>query len=256
VTDREALLAAILREPDEDMPRLAFADWLDENGEPERAEFIRVQCRLARMPAPLKAKKLRSVVHVTRELLEDARFDLLGFAHDEAVRRLASADTSPTLRERHRANLEARERELIDRLALDWFDAARFHPDWYAIGNVRDGYGNNHHHGGWSRGGEYIEADFRRGFLHSVTCTAADWTEHGPAILREHPVREVEFTTPAQDDLMFVEGRVGGQVCWHCPDYRGVRFKLVTLFGRPVFIGQTIGGFTGTLTVDELRAVE
>jgi uncharacterized protein (TIGR02996 family) len=46
---RDALLAAILANPDEDTPRLMFADWLDEHGEPDRAEFIRVQIELARL---------------------------------------------------------------------------------------------------------------------------------------------------------------------------------------------------------------
>src|SRR5204863_9479551 len=36
---------------DEDTPRVAFADWLEENGRAERAEFIRVQCERARLPA-------------------------------------------------------------------------------------------------------------------------------------------------------------------------------------------------------------
>src|SRR5215218_395524 len=43
-----ALYRAILAHPDEDTPRLVYADWLDEHGQPDRAEFIRVQCRLAR----------------------------------------------------------------------------------------------------------------------------------------------------------------------------------------------------------------
>ncbi len=42
--DREAFLSAILAHPDDDLPRLIFADWLDEHGEPDRAEFIRLQC--------------------------------------------------------------------------------------------------------------------------------------------------------------------------------------------------------------------
>ena len=46
--DEVGLLRAILAEPEEDTPRLAYADWLDEHGRPERAEFIRIQCRLAR----------------------------------------------------------------------------------------------------------------------------------------------------------------------------------------------------------------
>jgi uncharacterized protein (TIGR02996 family) len=44
MSDEEALLAAILAHPDEDTPRLMYADWLDEHGQPERAEFIRIQC--------------------------------------------------------------------------------------------------------------------------------------------------------------------------------------------------------------------
>ena len=45
-----ALEAAIVAHADEDTPRLAYADWLDEHGDPDRAAFIRVQCRLADLP--------------------------------------------------------------------------------------------------------------------------------------------------------------------------------------------------------------
>jgi uncharacterized protein (TIGR02996 family) len=44
MTDGDALLAAVIANPDEDTPRLVYADWLQENGQPERAEFIRLQC--------------------------------------------------------------------------------------------------------------------------------------------------------------------------------------------------------------------
>lgn len=42
----QGLLQAILDNPDDDAPRLIYADWLEENGNPERAEFIRVQIEL------------------------------------------------------------------------------------------------------------------------------------------------------------------------------------------------------------------
>ena len=45
--DRTALLRAVLAVPDDDTPRLVYADWLDEHGDPARAEFIRLQCRIA-----------------------------------------------------------------------------------------------------------------------------------------------------------------------------------------------------------------
>lgn len=43
-----AFLRQIRENPDDDALRLVFADWLDENGDPERAEFIRAQIELSR----------------------------------------------------------------------------------------------------------------------------------------------------------------------------------------------------------------
>lgn len=50
MSDEEALLAAIWAEPQEDTPRLAYADWLEETGRQAnvaRAQFIRLQCETA-----------------------------------------------------------------------------------------------------------------------------------------------------------------------------------------------------------------
>jgi uncharacterized protein (TIGR02996 family) len=47
MSDEAAFLAAIIAQPGEDTPRLAYADWLDENDAPLQADFIRTQCRLA-----------------------------------------------------------------------------------------------------------------------------------------------------------------------------------------------------------------
>jgi uncharacterized protein (TIGR02996 family) len=48
----EAFLQAVIESPDDDTPRLVYSDWLEENGDPKRAEFIRVQCELARLTEP------------------------------------------------------------------------------------------------------------------------------------------------------------------------------------------------------------
>ncbi len=47
MTDRAALLATIAADPADEVARLVYADWLDEHGDADRAEFIRVQCDLA-----------------------------------------------------------------------------------------------------------------------------------------------------------------------------------------------------------------
>src|SRR4051794_18637183 len=47
MTDGEALLRAVLVNPADDAPRLVYADWLEENGTPGHAAFIRGQIKLA-----------------------------------------------------------------------------------------------------------------------------------------------------------------------------------------------------------------
>jgi uncharacterized protein (TIGR02996 family) len=49
MTQDDAFLHSILSNPEDDTPRLVYADWLEEHGQPDRAEFIRVQCEWARM---------------------------------------------------------------------------------------------------------------------------------------------------------------------------------------------------------------
>ena len=95
MTDRAALLASVLANPDDDAPRLVMADWFDEHGEPERAEFIRLQVKLApwRGPHPFTTA-------------------------EELVR------TAQTIPPERAAQMEARERELWDALwrtfAYEW----------------------------------------------------------------------------------------------------------------------------------------
>ncbi len=87
-----ALEKAIVGHADEDTPRLAYADWLDENGDPDRAAFIRVQCRLADLSpaAPdwvdLREQELELVARLKSRLGELANLgreaDNFYFGHD------------------------------------------------------------------------------------------------------------------------------------------------------------------------------
>lgn len=52
-TDQEpALLSAVFADPENDALRLAYADWLEKHGQPDRAEFIRLQIERAPLPYP------------------------------------------------------------------------------------------------------------------------------------------------------------------------------------------------------------
>jgi uncharacterized protein (TIGR02996 family) len=66
----QAFLQAIRETPDDDAPRLIYADWLEEQGgaaRAARANFIRIQCRLAELPED----------DPVRDRLEDDAADLL-----------------------------------------------------------------------------------------------------------------------------------------------------------------------------------
>jgi uncharacterized protein (TIGR02996 family) len=49
MTDEQALFQTILEHPDDDAPRLVYADWLEEHGQAERAELIRVQIEVTHL---------------------------------------------------------------------------------------------------------------------------------------------------------------------------------------------------------------
>ncbi len=52
-TDRRSFLRTICENPADDVSRLVYADWLEENGERHAAEFIRVQCKAEPTLVPL-----------------------------------------------------------------------------------------------------------------------------------------------------------------------------------------------------------
>ncbi|HVK09838.1 MAG TPA: TIGR02996 domain-containing protein [Gemmataceae bacterium] len=88
MTDYGALLRAVLEAPPDDAPRLVLADWLDEHGRADRAEFIRRQVGGLEPEALVEA----SWVYFTGGLGIDRDFSIQG---PPVVRRWASADGWP-----------------------------------------------------------------------------------------------------------------------------------------------------------------
>lgn len=91
--EERAFLSALIENVEDDTTRLVYADWLEENDDPNRAEFIRLQIELA----PLEEVDRR--IHTAKK-----------------------AGTSP----RHRELLK-REEELLDLYSSDWRSAL---PTW------------------------------------------------------------------------------------------------------------------------------
>lgn len=80
MSDHDALLAAILADPADDTARLVYADWLTENGQSDRGEFIRVEIELARTPPNTEDDERRRSVLLRRrdQLLKQHKDEWLG----------------------------------------------------------------------------------------------------------------------------------------------------------------------------------
>jgi uncharacterized protein (TIGR02996 family) len=71
--ERQAFVEEIAAHPDDDAPRLVYADWLEERGDPQ-GQFIRVQCELARMP---DSRQWDELLRREAELLQQHRDEWL-----------------------------------------------------------------------------------------------------------------------------------------------------------------------------------
>ena len=127
--EAEAFLQRIRAYPDDDAPRLVFADWLDEQGDP-RGAFIRVQLALAQLDAEESAESRDRLARPEREalcarLLVDER----GFldAHEEEwtapFRRFA---TRPRFR-----------RGFVEEVNVDARDFVRYAHELFTAGPLR-----------------------------------------------------------------------------------------------------------------------
>ncbi len=72
----DELLGAIAADPDNDAPRLVYADWLATHGQGERAELIRLQCQMARLPQ--SDRRVRQLRQRSRQLLHRHQTEWLG----------------------------------------------------------------------------------------------------------------------------------------------------------------------------------
>ena len=157
MSDDDGFLATIIAHPEDDAPRLVYADWLEERGDEvsvARSEFIRVQCELAAYPKAGSQIRTASGMEFIRP----------GW---EALRR--------------------RERELLES-NVAWASkfASVFHPNkpttpggWYGYGGCGLG----------------VTWDWHRGFIDSVTLRFNDFERNAFAMRTATPLQTVRLTT-------------------------------------------------------------
>ena len=166
MTPEQAFTQAIIETPDDDTPRLVFADYLEEHGDEEQAEFIRVQIELAkyksnRCPNRQDRKSPQTLlgypVIIKGENCGRCRWCQL----DRREKELLPQQRTPF---RYRQTLYVNESETRFR----WSDS----PD---MDNP-------------------VDLVFRRGFIAEITLSCADWLAHRERLLKAVPLEEVTLT--------------------------------------------------------------
>lgn len=177
----------IIARPESDQPRLIYADWLEEHGQAERGEFIRVQCAITDLNL-----ELRSDVDCGR---------------GESI--------CPGCSERRA--LQSRAKELLD----DHYQR------WFVMLNRVPGFGetlplcwwlNSQHDVGRRFSSKRlpssrIEGRPTRGFISEILCGMYDWLAHGREIVRCQPMEKVVIS----DRTAYPPER-HDRVAWFHPD--------------------------------------
>ncbi len=86
--DERAFRDAILDDPGDDGQRLIFADWLEDNGQPDRAEWVRASVRLAPLQHNRRLREYQEAAALAAECFRRCRpawlEDVPGITRDEA----------------------------------------------------------------------------------------------------------------------------------------------------------------------------
>jgi|GEM_PF-2289826 len=152
----EPFLSAIKANLEDDTPRLVFADWLQENGDEERAEFIRLQCQLEHVHPQWKHLAIERELHPTDQHP----------AHERPYPdRLADPDR--WLLSDEQVQAATRQRELRIAHCDRW---APF-PEWT----------------------HRLVGSFRRGFMCLFVPTAKQWLQDGEMIRHLTPVEDLRI---------------------------------------------------------------
>jgi uncharacterized protein (TIGR02996 family) len=203
-SDEDSLIAAIIANPADDVARLVYADWLDEHDRPERAEFIRLQCELARWVHPPFVGGPHDRCCTRKAHGKVRAFEESGQCRFCAYRR--------TFAQKER--LERRARKLLGRRKV-WFPEFAYvgiqEMDWYQ--------------------GENVIGCASRGFVESVVLPAPIWIDQGDVLRRKQPLLRIWLTTrpllEGDDDECGLAGdRTGARFAWVDLRAEAERLKL------------------------------
>lgn len=163
--DEHALLQAILASPEDDLPRLALADLLEETGDGDRAEFIRMQIELAHIDA---------------------------IEHDCGPKGEWETTCAACGAHAYGQSLENMALALLLRHSLEWLSPSPLPgPPFYDLWPIKHGWATTS-----GPGTEHTRClvQFQRGLVARIELPIRAFMEHAGAIFKAAPIEEVLMT--------------------------------------------------------------
>jgi len=218
-----ALLQGIIDDPADDTSRLVYADWLQENGFEDRAEFIRVGLEIAKFFPPTRVECLsfedsihngvRHAVAITHLTLPiERRIDLVLLTSRLSAKTFPDwkVVTATAIQQETRLellleglppwpervvydNLLIRQYQLLCERVEDW-GYRRLGPFDYGFSNMSANPSINMQFPTVRTISLHGEQIFRRGFVSEMRCRAEDWLLEGKSIVSQHPIESVVLT--------------------------------------------------------------
>lgn len=184
LTERDALLRSILDNPWCDTARLVFADYLDENGEGARAEFIRLQIALRDRPF----------------------WGLCGPGSNHAPW-CASSDDNRNACNAHGHEGDRMRNRVQSLFTSNWMQwGLEVSGPWTPHGHIHTTVFLSAHDNS-----ACAHADLSRGFVSSIELPTAAFLEHAEAIFRAHPVISIRLSDKRPAPIR------GGKYIWFGP---------------------------------------
>lgn len=172
-------MGSIIASPDDDAPRLVYADWLEEHGgEPERAEFIRCQIELAKPLPQTGAAEARKAANILARYRKGAPVPLK--AKTPAMQLVRDTLRIEFLRDAELRLLTSKGGEWIEQ--LDHFEN---------VGIIWPNVAGKERMITLPPGRQF---QFRRGFVERIIFAWSDWLLHDAAILASTPLLDLELT--------------------------------------------------------------
>jgi uncharacterized protein (TIGR02996 family) len=182
----KALVAEIASRPDDDLPRLVAADWIEERGDGQRAAFIRTQVELR----DYKALGCFSGERCRSEGDEQQRDPHCAHCRENRRHELRLIRSFPPEWATRVAAVCGSGFEASERM---WFDAQ------YLVSLYHD---DDH----------FADLYFRRGFVEKVSARSDLWPAIGPYLVERQPIQTGEFIGREPSNSLTLER--GGESFW------------------------------------------